>query len=153
MPILDRMLRMGEAKRFKSYEDRVARINAIEPELEDATLDELKEDFAELRERAANGESLDDLLYESFALTRTAGELSIACPQQAVPGGLAARHGYAALRVAGPLDHSLVGVLAALTSALADAGVPVFALSTYDTDYLLVPGTDLDRALAALRAV
>jgi NAD+ diphosphatase len=86
------------------------------------------------------------------ALTRTAGELSIVCPQEAVPAGVTVERGYAALRVAGPLDHSLVGALATLTSALAEAGVPVFALSTYDTDYLLVPEGDLDRALAALAA-
>jgi NAD+ diphosphatase len=84
------------------------------------------------------------------ALARTAGELSIVCPQEAVPAGVTARRGYAALRVEGPLDHALVGVLAELTAALADAGVPVFAVSTYDTDYLLVPEADLDRALAAL---
>jgi NAD+ diphosphatase len=84
------------------------------------------------------------------ALARTAAELSIVCPQEAVPSGVTARRGYAALRVEGPLDHALVGVLAGLTAALADAGVPVFAVSTYDTDYLLVPHADLDRALAAL---
>src|SRR5437763_7886314 len=77
MSILDRALRMGEAKRFRTYEERVARINAFEPELEDVTLEELRADADELRERARNGEALDDLLYESFALTRKAAELTI----------------------------------------------------------------------------
>jgi hypothetical protein len=54
--------------------------------------------------------------------------------------------------VQGPLDLTLTGVLAALAGALAEAGVSLFAVSTYDTDYLLVRQKDLDRAAAALRA-
>ncbi len=59
--------------------------------------------------------------------------------------------GYRALQVRGPLPLATVGVLAGLTAPLAAAGVPVFALSTFDTDYLLVRDADLDRALEALR--
>jgi hypothetical protein len=59
--------------------------------------------------------------------------------------------GWRALRVAGSLDFSLVGVLAGLLDPLARAGVSVFVLSTFDTDYLLVKGHDLEKALAALR--
>jgi NAD+ diphosphatase len=84
------------------------------------------------------------------AITRTDDELSIVCAQDAVPGDVRAVRGYAALEVAGPLDPGLVGVLARLTAALAAAGIPVFAVSTHDTDYLLVPGPDLARARAAL---
>ena len=61
-----------------------------------------------------------------------------------------AERGYAALEVAGPLDPGLVGVLARLTTVLAGAGIPVFAVSTYDTDYLLVRAPDLARARAVL---
>ena len=74
MSLLDRALRAGEAKQFKSYEKRVARINAFEPELELETDEELRERADALRERARNGESLDDLLYETFALVREAGQ-------------------------------------------------------------------------------
>ena len=70
MSFLDRALRMGEAKKFKTYEQRVGRINAFEPELEHHTDGELREAADALRERARNGESLDELLYESFALVR-----------------------------------------------------------------------------------
>ena len=62
MSFLDRALRMGEAKKFKSYEQRVGRINAYEPEMESSTDEELRELADELRERAQDGESLDALL-------------------------------------------------------------------------------------------
>jgi preprotein translocase subunit SecA len=77
MSILDRALRMGEAKKFKGYEDRVARIGAFEPEMELLEDEELRGHADELRERARNGETLDDLLYESFALTREAARRAL----------------------------------------------------------------------------
>src|SRR3979411_634748 len=77
MSFLDRALRMGEAKKFKTYEQRVGRINGYEPELEHSTDAELREAADELRERARNGESLDDLLFECFALVREAGKRSM----------------------------------------------------------------------------
>src|SRR5271156_853724 len=77
MSFLDRALRMGEAKKFKSYEQRVARINGYEPEMESSTDDELREHADELRERAQGGESLDDLLPETFALVREASKRSL----------------------------------------------------------------------------
>jgi preprotein translocase subunit SecA len=74
MSILDRALNIGEAKKFKQYEKRVALIGAYEPELELETDDELRERVDVLRERAAGGESLDDLLPECFAIVREAGK-------------------------------------------------------------------------------
>ena len=73
------------------------------------------------------------------SVTRTTDELSVTCPQDAVPPGVPAQRDLAALRVEGPLDFGLTGVLAALSASLAAAGIPVFAVATYDTDYLLVP--------------
>jgi len=70
MTILDRALRLGEAKQFKQYAKRVDRINSWEPELELLEDDELRQQADGLRERARNGESLDDLLPETFALVR-----------------------------------------------------------------------------------
>ena len=84
------------------------------------------------------------------SVTRTAQELSITCPQDVVPGGVPAQRGLAALRVEGPLDFGLTGILAALSAPLAEAGIPVFAVATYDTDYLLVPGDRAAEALALL---
>lgn len=84
--------------------------------------------------------------------TRTLEELSIVCPDEAVPDGVRCESGRSALRVAGTLDMGLIGVLARLTRPLADAGVALFAVSTYDTDYLFVDERDLATALRALRA-
>lgn len=86
------------------------------------------------------------------SITRTAAELSIVCGQQRVPETVQAERDWCCLAVAGPLDFALTGVLVALALPLAQSGISIFALSTYDTDYLLVRAHDLDRALAALRA-
>src|SRR3954454_13600211 len=77
MAILERALRMGEGKKFKTFEKSVARINDFEEELELDTDEELKERYSALRERHLAGESLDDLLPESFALTREAGKRTL----------------------------------------------------------------------------
>ncbi len=77
MTILDRALRMGEGKKFKVFERNVARINDFEPELELESDEELRARYSSLRERALSGESLDELLYESFALTREAAKRTL----------------------------------------------------------------------------
>lgn len=87
-----------------------------------------------------------------YAFTRTPEELSLVCEQDQVPAGVTCQPGWRGLQVAGPLDFALTGVLASLAQPLAAAGVSIFALSTYDTDYVLVPDQDLPAALAALRA-
>lgn len=84
------------------------------------------------------------------SVTRTADELSIVCSEADVPRDVTAERGWRALQVAGPLDFALTGVLAALAVPLADAGVSIFALSTYDTDYVLVRHDDLPFAVVAL---
>jgi hypothetical protein len=86
------------------------------------------------------------------SITRTAGELSVVCAQEAVPDGVRSERDWRCLMVEGPLDFSLTGVLAALLTPLAEAGVSIFALSTFDTDYLLVRAAQLDTAIAALSA-
>jgi uncharacterized protein len=86
------------------------------------------------------------------AVVRTEAEVSVVCDDGAVPPGVRAERGFRALAVAGPLDFGLTGVLAALAAPLAEAGVSIFAVSTYDTDHLLVRGERLEDALAALRA-
>ena len=88
---------------------------------------------------------------EFVSITRTADELSVVCPQDAVPDCVSCERGWRCLKVAGPLQLSAVGVLAALAAPLAEAGVSVFAVSTFDTDYLLVKEENLATALEALR--
>src|SRR5438045_1301274 len=77
MAILERALRVGESKKFKEFERKIARIGDFEPELELEADDELRERYAELRQRHENGESLEDLLPESFALTREAAKRTL----------------------------------------------------------------------------
>jgi uncharacterized protein len=86
------------------------------------------------------------------AIVRTAAELSVVCADAAVPDDVRAERGWRALTVAGPLDLALTGVLAALAVPLADAGVAIFAIATFDTDYLLVRRERLRDAVSALRA-
>lgn len=85
------------------------------------------------------------------SFTRTAAELSIVCLEDVVPAGASAERGWRVLEVAGPLASTLTGVLSSLATPLADAGVTLFALSTFETDYLLVREHDLERDSAALR--
>jgi hypothetical protein len=87
-----------------------------------------------------------------FSVTRTGDELSVVCRQEAVPSGTHAEVGWRCLRVAGAMPFTLVGVLASLTTPLARAGVGVFAVSTFDTDYLFVKEAEFPLAGAALRA-
>jgi len=86
-----------------------------------------------------------------YALTETEDELSIVCASDIVVGGERAETGWSCLKVLGPLDFSLTGVLAGLTTALANAGISVFALSTYDTDYVFVKTASLARAVLTLQ--
>ncbi len=84
---------------------------------------------------------------------KTDAELSLVCPTENVPAETLAREdGWRALRVAGSLTFSLVGVLARLTGLLADRGIPLFAISTFDTDYLLMKEDRFREALSALEA-
>ncbi len=85
-----------------------------------------------------------------LAITYTADELSIVCPATSVPADVLCEWPWSALKVAGPLDFSLTGILAALAASLADAGIPIFAISTFDTDYVLVKEHDLLRTCEVL---
>jgi hypothetical protein len=85
------------------------------------------------------------------SITRTADELSVVCDQDAVPEGIVCERGWRCLRVAGTMPFSVVGILAALAAPVAQAGISVFAVSTFDTDYLLMKDRDLPVGLDALR--
>ena len=86
------------------------------------------------------------------SVTRSADELSIVCPSAHAPRGARVEDGWRALKLQGPIPFEEIGVLSLLAAALAGAGLSVFALSTFDTDYVLVKEAFLARALAALRA-
>ena len=88
------------------------------------------------------------------SVTRTAHELSVVCPAGAVPEQLPGpvQGPFAVFEVEGPLDLALTGVLAGLLRPLADGGVSVFAMSTYDTDWVLVPASSTAEARVAFRS-
>lgn len=88
---------------------------------------------------------------EFVSITHTDDELSIVCAEENVPADVKADRGWRALKVAGPLDLALTGVLASLAQPLAEAQINIFAVSTFDTDYLLVKGYNLARAGEVLR--
>jgi hypothetical protein len=81
-----------------------------------------------------------------FSVTATATETSVVCAARSVPKKSVHQRPFTAFAVEGPLDFALTGVLAQLLAPLAAAEISVFTLSTYDTDWILVPGDDADRA-------
>src|SRR3954449_11309214 len=132
MTILDRALRMGEGKKFKEFSKRVAKINDFEPELELDTDDELKQRATELKERAQGGENLDDLLPESFALTREAARRSLGQRHFDVQlvGGMVLHDGSIAEMKTGE-GKTLTATLPAVLNSLGGDGVHIVTVNDY----------------------
>ena len=86
-----------------------------------------------------------------LSITHAGSELSIVCAETIVPKGVQREPGWRAFKVAGPLDFALTGILASLAVPLAAAGVSIFAISTYDTDYVLVKEDNVEKAVRALQ--
>ena len=84
------------------------------------------------------------------SVTRSDTEMSIVCREEDVPVDASAERGWVCFQVAGPLDFSLTGVVASLVAPLSDAEIPLFVISTFETDYLLVREHDLQAAVDAL---
>jgi hypothetical protein len=85
-----------------------------------------------------------------LSVTYTADELSIVCPQSLLSSGVQYEGSWKAIRIQGPLDFSLTGILVALAAPLAAAHIPIFALSTFDTDYILIQEQYSERARSVL---
>ncbi|MBL7850852.1 MAG: ACT domain-containing protein [Cyclobacteriaceae bacterium] len=85
-----------------------------------------------------------------FSITRTADELSIVCDAALVPEGVKRVSAWRAFKVEGPLDFSLTGIVSSISGVLAANQVPLFVISTYDTDYILVQEGDFLRAKEVL---
>src|ERR671912_568949 len=141
MSILDRALRLGEGKQFKQYEKRVGRINQWEPELELLDDDEIRAQADSLRERARNGESLDDLLPETFAVVREVSRRHMGMRHFDVQmiGGMVLHAGSIAEMKTGE-GKTLTGTLAVVLNALAGEGVHVVTVNDYlarrDADWM-----------------
>ena len=87
-----------------------------------------------------------------YSVTRTAEELSVVCENKFVPGRVKAEKGFRCFKLQGPFPFAMTGVLAAVLEPLAKARVSIFAISTYDTDCVMVKETSLAKAIRALRA-
>ena len=93
-----------------------------------------------------------DLSRPFYFIGQTDEELSLVCETEYAPEHTLAREdGWRGFRIEGTLDFSLIGILAKLSGTLADEGIGIFAVSTYNTDYILVKAGNLDRAVDALR--
>jgi preprotein translocase subunit SecA len=132
MSILDRALRIGEGKKFREFQQQVARINDLEAEMELLDDAEIRTDFDALRERGANGEPLDDLLYEAFALTREAGKRSLGMRHFDVQliGGMALHDGSIAEMKTGE-GKTLTATLAVALNALSGKGLHLVTVNDY----------------------
>ena len=132
MPLIDRALRIGEGKKFKSFEKSVARINDYEPEMELLEDHELREQADELRERARGGEPLDDLLFHAFALTREAAKRSIGQRHFDVQliGGMVLNDGSIAEMKTGE-GKTLTATLPIVLNALGGKGVHLVTVNDY----------------------
>ncbi|NJK45833.1 MAG: ACT domain-containing protein [Pleurocapsa sp. SU_196_0] len=84
------------------------------------------------------------------SVTRTSDELSIVCDSSVAPQGIKLERGWACMKLRGPFDFNLTGVLTSVLEPLRDAGIGIFAVSTFDTDYVLVKHTSLEVAVDAL---
>jgi len=132
MSILDRALRLGEAKQYRAYEQRVARINDYEPEMELLEDEELRTAADELRERARNGESLEDLLYETFALVREASKRTLGLRHFDVQliGGMVLHDGAIAEMRTGE-GKTLTATLPIVLNSFAGRGVHLVTVNDY----------------------
>src|SRR5919197_1636393 len=132
MSLLDRALRIGEQKKFREFEQQVARINDLEPEMELLEDAEIREEFDQLRERARNGEQLEGLLYECFALTREAGKRGLVMRHFDVQliGGMVLHDGSIAEMKTGE-GKTLTATLAIALNALAGKGVHLVTVNYY----------------------
>jgi preprotein translocase subunit SecA len=132
MSILERALHVGEGKKFKQLQKRVGRINDFEPEMELLDDAELRTEYEGLRERAAGGESLEDLLPHAFALTREAAKRTLGQRHYDVQliGGMVLHDGAIAEMKTGE-GKTLTATLAVVLNALAGRGVHLVTVNDY----------------------
>ena len=100
------------------------------------------------------GSRLPEWALESafFCVTQTAEELSIVCEERLVPVGVRVERDWVALKLEGPFPFAMTGVLTSFLQPLAEAGIPIFVVSTFDTDYVLMKRDKLEPAMKALDA-
>ncbi len=116
------------------------------------TLSVLPGEYAIARLDADARPPLESLAGPFWSVTRTPDEVSLVCVADSLSDGPQIQKGWAALKLHGPFPFELTGILASVLEPLRDAGIGIFAVSTFDTDYVLVAQERLPEALEALRA-
>jgi hypothetical protein len=88
-----------------------------------------------------------------YTVSKNADELSVVCDQSVVPGDVKKTENWKAFKVQGPLDFSQIGIISSLSKPLAENNIPIFAISTYDTDYILVESKYFTQAKSVLATI
>lgn len=87
-----------------------------------------------------------------FSITKTEDELSVVCEEDRIPDDVKVEDGWRMIKVLGPLEFSLIGILSKISVILAEVQVSIFVISTYDTDYILVKEVNLELAVKTLKS-
>lgn len=103
--------------------------------------------------RLKNTEDTNWAKGEFVSITNTQDECSVVCPKACIPEGIKYEGPWSVLKVEGPLDFALIGILSFISNTLANAGISIFAISTYDTDYILVKSEKINEAKKCLQDV
>ena len=103
--------------------------------------------------RLASSTSVPDWASQGtfFSITRTADELSVVCPQSQVPRDVHYENDWACLKLEGPFPFAETGILSSFVQPLSDRAIPIFAISTFDTDYVLVKNAWVEKAIDVLK--
>ncbi len=88
-----------------------------------------------------------------YSISKTGEELSIVCAQEDISEGVTSELGWKILKIEGVLDFSLIGIIAKISSILADSGISIFVVSTFNTDYILIKEENISKAISVLREV
>lgn len=104
--------------------------------------------------RLPSGEPIPSWLnmHHFISITKTDDELSIVCTLESIPNNVKVEKTWRALKVQGPLDFSITGLLASILNPLVAATISIFAISTFDTDYILIKEENLEKAIVVLQA-
>jgi hypothetical protein len=86
-----------------------------------------------------------------YSITKTAAEISVVCLQRNIPDNKICEKDWKVIKIAGSLDFSMVGIISKLSTVLADGGISIFVISTYDTDYILIKKRDIENTIELLK--
>lgn len=117
---------------------------------EKLTLKLLKEKYAVARLNKESEVPSWGFKGEFYSVTKTEDELSIVCLEENIPQDTKCEKDWRILKIEGPLDFLLVGILSKISSLMAKNNISIFAISTYDTDYILIKEDNIEKAISVL---